>query len=77
CAIPLEIIRDAVVVESEFVREALPVHLLGMNLHLMVRCVEFVADRLLGCLGTPKLFLASNLFDFMVLICLEGKTNFF
>jgi ribonucleotide reductase beta subunit family protein with ferritin-like domain len=62
---------------NSFVAEALLVHLLGMNPHLTVQYVEFVADRLLGCLSAPKVFLALNPFDFMDLISLEGKTNFF
>ncbi|KAJ7779470.1 ribonucleoside-diphosphate reductase [Mycena maculata] len=73
----LQIVRDAVGVERDFVDEALPVHLLGMNRDMMIQYVEFVADRLLTSLGHPKLFERANPFDFMDLISLEGKTNFF
>ncbi|KAJ7486250.1 ribonucleoside-diphosphate reductase [Mycena galericulata] len=72
-----EIITDAVNIERDFVREALPVHLLGMNPDSMIQYVEFVADRLLVDLGQKKIFRSSNPFDFMDLISLEGKTNFF
>lgn len=72
-----QIIGDAVEIEKEFVSEALPVDLIGMNSKLMCQYIEFVADRLLVALGYPKLFRASNPFDFMELISLQGKTNFF
>lgn len=71
------IIRDAVAIEKEFVTEALPVRLIGMNATLMCQYIEFVADRLLITLGYSKLWNASNPFDFMELISLQGKTNFF
>ncbi|MGG5507805.1 MULTISPECIES: ribonucleoside-diphosphate reductase small subunit [unclassified Myroides] len=71
------IIRDAVTIEKEFVTEALPVRLIGMNADLMCQYIEFVADRLLVTLGYSKLWHASNPFDFMELISLQGKTNFF
>lgn len=71
------IIRDAVTIEKEFVTEALPVRLIGMNAALMCQYIEFVADRLLVTLGYAKLWNASNPFDFMELISLQGKTNFF
>ncbi len=71
------IIASAVEIEKEFVRDALPVRLIGMNADLMCRYIEFVADRLLMALGAPKLFHASNPFDFMDLISIPGKTNFF
>merc|ERR1719506_3278116 len=72
-----EIIRGAVRVEREFICEALPCDLIGMNSELMTRYIEFVADRLLTALGHSKLFGASNPFDWMELISLQGKTNFF
>ncbi|KAJ7829351.1 ribonucleotide reductase small subunit [Mycena leptocephala] len=71
------IIREAVVVERNFVNEALAVDLLGMNPRLMNQYVEFVADRLSVSLGAPKTFHSINPFDFMDMISLEGKTNFF
>ncbi|KAJ6621747.1 ribonucleotide reductase [Mycena sp. CBHHK59/15] len=71
------IIRDAVQAEHVFVKEALPVHLVGMNPVLMSQYVEFVADRLLISLGVEKLFHSVNPFDFRELISLQGKTNFF
>lgn len=72
-----EIIRHAVEIEKEFVSDALPVRLIGMNAELMCQYIEFVADRLLLALGCAKLWNASNPFDFMELISLQGKTNFF
>jgi ribonucleoside-diphosphate reductase beta chain len=72
-----EIIKDAVAIEQEFVSEALPVNLIGMNAVLMKQYIEFVADRLLNELGCPKLYNATNPFDFMEMISLQGKTNFF
>lgn len=72
-----EIIASAVEIEKEFVRDALPVRLIGMNADLMCQYIEFVADRLLQALHCPKLFGAANPFDFMELISLQGKTNFF
>ncbi|KAK6631022.1 Ribonucleoside-diphosphate reductase subunit M2 [Polyplax serrata] len=71
------IIRDAVSIEQEFLTEALPVNLIGMNCTLMKQYIEFVADRLLGELGCPKIYGSENPFDFMEYISLEGKTNFF
>merc|ERR1712130_269257 len=71
------IIRGAVDVERKFICEALSCDLIGMNSELMTRYIEFVADRLLTALGHPKLFNASNPFDWMELISLQGKTNFF
>nr|XP_038934728.1 ribonucleoside-diphosphate reductase subunit M2 B isoform X1 [Rattus norvegicus] len=73
----MEIIVDAVKIEQEFLTEALPVGLIGMNCVLMKQYIEFVADRLLGELGFSKIFQAENPFDFMENISLEGKTNFF
>merc|ERR1712013_921942 len=72
-----EIVRGAVNVERRFICEALPCDLIGMNCELMTRYIEFVADRLLAALGHTKLFGASNPFDWMELISLQGKTNFF
>ncbi|GAB1299316.1 Ribonucleoside-diphosphate reductase subunit M2 B [Apodemus speciosus] len=72
-----EIIVDAVKIEQEFLTEALPVDLIGMNCVLMKQYIEFVADRLLRELGFSKIFQAENPFDFMENISLEGKTNFF
>lgn len=71
------IIKDAVEIEKEFVVDALPVRLIGMNSDLMCQYIEFVADRLLGALDCPKIYNSSNPFDFMELISLQGKTNFF
>jgi ribonucleoside-diphosphate reductase beta chain len=71
------IISDAVTIEKEFITEALPVDLIGMNAKLMQQYIEFVADRWLGELGVPKLFNTANPFDFMEMISLQGKTNFF
>jgi ribonucleoside-diphosphate reductase beta chain len=73
----LEIITDAVNIEQEFVTDALPVRLIGMNSDLMNQYIEFVADRLLLSLGCPKYYNATNPFDFMEMISLQGKTNFF
>ncbi|MFT2011563.1 ribonucleoside-diphosphate reductase small subunit [Pontibacter sp. 13R65] len=72
-----EIIRDAVTIEQEFVTDALPVDLIGMNAKLMSQYIEFVADRLLGELGCSKIYNSTNPFDFMEMISLQGKTNFF
>ncbi|MEJ8804371.1 ribonucleoside-diphosphate reductase small subunit [Pontibacter sp. H249] len=72
-----EIILDAVTFEQEFVTDALPVDLIGMNAKLMSQYIEFVADRLLVALGCSKIYNATNPFDFMEMISLQGKTNFF
>lgn len=72
-----EIILDAVEIEKEFVTDALPVALIGMNAPLMAQYIEFVADRLLLSLGCEKHYNATNPFDFMEMISLQGKTNFF
>ena len=72
-----EIICGAVAIEKEFICEALPVSLIGMNAQLMSQYIEFVADRLLVALGYDKVYFAENPFDFMELISLQGKTNFF
>lgn len=72
-----EIITNAVEIEKEFVTDALPVKLIGMNADLMSQYIEFVADRLLVELGNEKIYNSSNPFDFMEMISLQGKTNFF
>mmetsp|Transcript_76436 Transcript_76436/g.120723 ORF Transcript_76436/g.120723 Transcript_76436/m.120723 type:complete len:500 (-) Transcript_76436:272-1771(-) len=72
-----DMIRGAVAVERQFICEALSCDLIGMNNELMTKYIEFVADRLLTSLGHPKLFNAVNPFDWMELISLQGKTNFF
>lgn len=72
-----KIILDAVEIEKEFVTDALPVKLIGMNSDLMSQYIEFVADRLLVELGNEKEFNVSNPFDFMDMISIQGKTNFF
>ena len=71
------IIREAVAIEQEFLTDALPVSLIGMNSVLMKQYIEFVADRLLLSLGVPKIYNSENPFDFMELISMQGKTNFF
>jgi len=71
------IICDAVEYEKEFVKDAIPVSLIGMNADLMQQYIEFVADRLLHALGYPKVYHAANPFPWMELISLQGKTNFF
>eukprot|EP00164_Ancoracysta_twista_P012170 GFYU01019024.1.p2 GENE.GFYU01019024.1~~GFYU01019024.1.p2 ORF type:complete len:372 (-),score=140.34 GFYU01019024.1:121-1134(-) len=76
-AVLKQIITDAVAIEKEFVTDALPVALIGMNADLMNQYIEFVADRLLVALGTTKVYNVSNPFDWMDLISLPGKTNFF
>ena len=72
-----QIISDAVTIEKEFITDALPVALIGMNAKLMSQYIEFVADRWLSELGYDKMFGATNPFDFMEMISLQGKTNFF
>ena len=72
-----EIIKSAVEIEKEFICEALPCKLIGMNSKLMSQYIEFVADRLLVQLGYEKIYKSSNPFDFMEMISMEGKTNFF
>ncbi len=73
----IEIIKDAVTIEKEFVSDALPVSLIGMNAEMMCQYIEFVADRLLGALGCTKQYHVENPFPWMDLISLQGKTNFF
>ncbi len=71
------IIRDAVEIELEFVSDSIPVRLIGMNSDLMCQYIKFVADRLLVALGCPRIYNTTNPFDFMDLISMQGKTNFF
>jgi len=73
----VELIKEAVEIEQEFITEALPCKLIGMNAKLMKQYIEFVADRLIVQLGYPKIYNSANPFDFMEMISLEGKTNFF
>jgi ribonucleoside-diphosphate reductase subunit M2 len=73
----MEIIKEAVEIEKEFISEALPCRLIGMNGDLMCQYIEFVADRLSLQLGYDKIYNKSNPFDFMDMISIEGKTNFF
>ena len=72
-----DLIRDAVEIEQEFVTDALPVSLIGMNATLMNQYIEFVADHLLVSLDLEKIYNVTNPFDFMDMISLQGKTNFF
>ena len=72
-----EIIKEAVEIESEFICEALPCRLIGMNSLMMTQYIQFVADRLCVQLGYKKIYNVLNPFDWMELISLEGKTNFF
>ncbi|EMD40628.1 hypothetical protein CERSUDRAFT_121331 [Gelatoporia subvermispora B] len=76
-SVVLKIIAEAVAIEQEFLTDALPVALIGMNAPLMCQYIEFVADRLLVSLGNEKHYNSPNPFDFMDLISLQGKTNFF
>ena len=73
----IQIFKEAVEIEKKFICEALPVRLIGMNNVLMGQYIEFVADRLLKQLNYDKIYNVSNPFDFMEVISLEGKTNFF
>lgn len=79
--LPIEIVQkqiaDAVEIEKEFVSDSLPVDLIGMNSKLMCQYIEYVADRLLVELKCPKIYNATNPFDFMDMISIQGKTNFF
>jgi ribonucleoside-diphosphate reductase beta chain len=72
-----EIVQDAVEIEKEFIIDSIPCKLIGMNSELMSQYIEFVADRLCLQLGYSKIYGSSNPFDFMEMISLEGKTNFF
>ena len=73
----MTIVTDAVDIEKEFICEALPVDLIGMNSRAMTKYIEFVADRLMVALGFGKIYNAVNPFEWMELISLQGKTNFF
>ncbi len=72
-----EIIKEAVSIEKEFICESLPCRLIGMNQKSMKQYIEFVADRLVVQLGYDKIYNSANPFDFMEMISIEGKTNFF
>ena len=72
-----EIIKEAVIAEKEFITESLPCALIGMNNTLMSQYIEYVADRLLLMLGLQKIYNATNPFDWMEMISVQGKTNFF
>jgi ribonucleoside-diphosphate reductase beta chain len=72
-----DIICEAVEIEKQFISEAIPVDLIGMNARLMQQYIEFVADRWIAELGYPKVYNTANPFDFMEMISLQGKTNFF
>ena len=72
-----EIISEAVQIEKEFICDALPCNLIGMNKNSMSQYIEFIADRLIVQLGYNKIYNTSNPFDFMELISVESKTNFF
>jgi len=72
-----EMIKEAVEIEKEFITEALPCRLIGMNSTLMCQYIEFVADRLVLQLGYDAIYNTTNPFDFMEMISIEGKTNFF
>ena len=72
-----EIIQDAVAIEKEFITESIPCRMIGMNAHLMSQYIEFVADRLCVQLGYDKIYQSSNPFEFMELISIESKVNFF
>ena len=72
-----DIVKEAVEIEKEFITEALPCRLIGMNSVLMSQYIEFVADRLLVQLGYDKIYNSLNPFNFMELISVESKTNFF
>ena len=73
----IQIISEALEIEREFITESLPVNLIGMNSKLMSEYLEFVTDHLLETLNCPKVYNTANPFDFMDMISLEGKTNFF
>ena len=73
----LEIIKEAVELEKEFITESLPCDLIGMNKNLMKQYIEYVSDRLLLMLGLEKIYNVTNPFDWMELISVQGKTNFF
>jgi ribonucleotide reductase beta subunit family protein with ferritin-like domain len=72
-----KMVEEAVAIEKEFILESIPCRLIGMNADLMTQYIEFVADRLVVQLGYSKVFEATNPFDFMELISVESKVNFF
>ena len=72
-----EIIQEAVAIEKEFITEAIPCRMIGMNSKLMIQYIEYVADRLVLQLGYDKIYNSQNPFDFMELISMESKVNFF
>ena len=72
-----EIVKESVVIEKEFIIDSIPCRLIGMNSDLMSQYIEFVADRLIVQLGYDKIYNSKNPFDFMEMISMEGKTNFF
>jgi ribonucleotide reductase beta subunit family protein with ferritin-like domain len=72
-----EIMQDAVKIEKSFINDSLPCALIGMNKEMMAQYIEFVADRLMVQLGYEKIYKTENPFEFMELISLRGKTNFF
>jgi len=72
-----QIIDEAVTIEKEFITEALSCELIGMNSLLMTQYIEYVADRLLETFGVPKIYHSLNPFDWMEMISVQGKTNFF
>jgi ribonucleotide reductase beta subunit family protein with ferritin-like domain len=72
-----DIIKEAVEIEKEFIIQALPCRLIGMNSNLMSQYIEFIADRLSVQLGYDKIYNSANPFEFMELISVESKTNFF
>lgn len=73
----MEIVKEAVEIEKEFITEAIPCRMIGMNAKLMMQYIEFVADRLVVQLGYEKIYNSTNPFDFMELISIESKVNFF
>ena len=73
----VEIIKESVIIEQEFICEALPCRLIGMNSNLMGEYIQFCADRLAVQLGCAKIYDTANPFSFMEMISIEGKTNFF
>ena len=73
----MEIIREAVEIEKEFITEALPCRLIGMNANMMVQYIQFVGDRLCLQLGIDKIYGSVNPLDFMELISIDSKSNFF
>jgi len=77
CSVIRDIIKEAVLIEQEFICEALPCRLVGMNAELMTQYIEFVADRLANQLRADKIFDTPNPFTWMEMISIEGKTNFF